>query len=37
LVSKTGRVTFETDSMNVLPRQMRIPPRNGLNANGFLF
>jgi len=32
-----GKVTFETSSMKVLPKQMRIPPRKGLNENGFRF
>jgi hypothetical protein len=37
LERSTGKVIFDTDSINVLPRQMRIPPRKGENAKGFLF
>lgn len=37
LVSKTGKVTLDTVSTKVLPRQIRMPPKKGLNANGLLF
>jgi hypothetical protein len=37
MVRMTGRVTLETVSTKVFPRQIRIPPKNGLNANGLRF
>jgi hypothetical protein len=33
-LNKLGRVTFETSSINVFPRQIRWPPRKGLKENG---
>ena len=32
-----GKVIFETSSINVFPKQIRMPPKNGLNENGFRF
>ena len=37
LVKRVGRVSFDTYSINVLPKHMRIPPKKGLKAKGFLF
>jgi len=36
-VNKTGNITFEIDSIKVLPKQILIPPRKGLKANGLRF